>query len=191
MGSDGGGAGIQWADTLISAGATFFAAVLAAAVAVWLANRERKAAEKQRKIEEDRREEQRRLAELKVARSDLVHQVEELIERLEHFAFSASDGNRWSHGVTNGRLVRAMNDAREVHPELHKRLAQGVAEVVHPYFQKGDSWTESEWARGLALDLSMILSRGGWSAFKEEIERQATSANDESSAEESDAKSSS
>lgn len=48
MGSDGGGAGIQWADTLVNAGATFLAAVLAAGVAIWLARKERKAAEKQR-----------------------------------------------------------------------------------------------------------------------------------------------
>lgn len=48
MGSDGGGAGIQWADTLVNAGATFLAAVLAAGVAIWLARKERKEAEKKR-----------------------------------------------------------------------------------------------------------------------------------------------
>lgn len=206
MGSDGGGAGIQWADTLISAGATFLAAVLAAGVAVWLARSERKHARDQR-IADDRKQLRiqayLRQEELRwQMRVMVLEELGKLVEATRELEMAASlnDPSRVRFSIT-----AMFNVAHQLRPfdEAASEKVMALAESFPESGLEGRREMILTWASDAEMELSAMhsafslswyASEAGVSIPEEMYEEnvsQATSASDESSAEESDAKSSS
>lgn len=206
MGSDGGGEVVQWANTLVNAGATFFAAVLAAGVAVWLARSERKHARDQR-VADDRKQlriqahlrQQEVLWKMRIMVLDELGKVVEATRELE-MAASLNDPGRVRFSVT-----AMYNVAHQLRP-FNEAAYEQVMTLAEGFPESGlDGRRELilEWASDAEMELSAMHSAFSlaWYANEagvevpdelyEEDEPQATSASDESSAEESDAKSSS
>ncbi|MDU5961621.1 MAG: hypothetical protein E6Z13_00515 [Dermabacter sp.] len=205
MGSDGGGDLIQWVDTAVNAGATFLAAVLAAAVAVWLARLERKSAEKQRQDAVRHEAEVRRAVrkqeltwDLQLQVLNMLDQVVQSIQRLQHAAL-LDDPSRLDF-----RYSELLLCVGSLMLQFNEEAADKINEIADAFPDEGTPERRKrilEWAPVAINELSAMRTAFTltWYAKEADLrlhprcydEPQATSASDESSAEESDAKSSS
>lgn len=207
MGSDGGGQVVQWADALINAGATFFAAVMAAGVAVWLANRERRDARKQRA--EDRKKnftmqqmmrKQDLVWQMKLATLASLERLLEDVRRLEHAASLNNPENaRFS-------LTSMYHSANQLKP-FNRDMSDTVYKLATDFPENGAPQRLKAivaWASDAETELSAMYAALSlwWYSNEAGVEvpddifvspdfAQAASDSDESSADESDAKSSS
>ena len=200
MGSEGGGDPIQWMDTLVNAGMTLFAAVLAAGVAVWLARAERKhardqrvadeAASRARQQEEARAEEKRQRLR---AVQDLVLDLQDAaadpaLDTIALFGTTQSVfllRHRLSIGRTQLLIQRTINSERNISDVIIKHAPRVLGKREYTMASELMSWA-IEFADELEFELvKSHQSDDPWP------DSQATRASDESSAEDNDAKSSS